>query len=78
MSPGRRSREVFEVRGDDPVWPSLGRDGNVPSPPFDFDLRTKRLLFLDRPTPDASPPPYRMTLFVGFGEEVRRRLASTP
>lgn len=75
---GGEEAGVFEVRGDDAVWPSLGRDAKMPGPPWDFDLRTKRLLFLDRPTPDASPPPYRMTLFVGFREEVSRRLAAAP
>jgi len=73
---GSEANGTFEVRADDPVWPALGRDGKVPAPPWDFDLGTKRLLFLDRPTPDASPPPYRLTLFVGFREEVGRRLGS--
>jgi hypothetical protein len=70
---------AFEVREDESLWPAQARLGSkMPRAPFDFDPRTKRLLYLDEPRPDASPPPYRMTLFVGFREEVRRRLASAP
>lgn len=71
-------RGNFEVHADDPVW-TPSRDGpRLPSPPFDFDASRKALLFLDDRRPESSPPPYRMTLFAGFGEEVRRRLSAAP
>jgi hypothetical protein len=83
--PSRMRRVAFreeagslKVFSDEDVWPPRGPDGSrTPTPPFDYDMRTRRLLYLERARPDAPPPPYRMTLFVGFREEVERRFAAT-
>ncbi len=70
---------AFEVRNDDALWPATIQLGSrMPRAPFDFDPRSKRLLFLDGPAPDPSPPQNTMRFIMGFGEEVKRRLASAP
>jgi hypothetical protein len=73
---GHDEAGAFKVVRDEDVWPPpSGPDASrTPTPPFDYDPRTRRLVYLERTRPDATPPPYRMMLFVGFADEVRRRI----
>jgi serine/threonine-protein kinase len=75
---GREEAGAFKVVSDEDLWPPPGPDGTrSPTPPFDYDARSRRLMYLERARPDATPPPYRITLFVGFGDEARRRLEAS-
>jgi hypothetical protein len=48
----------------------------LPTPIYDFDRRARRFLVFEMPAPAVPSPPYQMTLFVGWGEDVKRRLAA--
>ncbi|HEX6739895.1 MAG TPA: hypothetical protein VF310_16575, partial [Vicinamibacteria bacterium] len=68
---------AFRVRADEALW-SADRRGQPPppQPAFDFDRAHRRIVFLKLPVPEAPPPEPQLTLFQGWGEEVRRRTAA--
>lgn len=78
----RESAGAFVLGADRPLTPE-----GLPAPPprvaalafgadggMDYAPSTRRLLMLDQSQPDRPVPPYRMTLVVGWGDEVERRL----
>jgi Tol biopolymer transport system component len=81
--PSQVRRVVIAPDGDglrmvsDEVVPGTGQPNGprTPTPPFDYDRHGRRLLFFEDPPSTDPPPAYAMTLFVGFGDEARRRLA---
>ena len=81
----RESAGAFVVRSDQPLAPNaplVARAGSTLSPGLiigadtGLDYASGRLLLLEESQTGGAVAPYRMTLFVGWAEEVDRRLAA--
>jgi hypothetical protein len=73
----REEAGAFRARADEVIWSAAVREGpQPPVPPYDFDPGSRRFLFLETPRRAQAYPPREMTLFLGWGDLVRRRLAA--